>query len=159
MKCLGAAQKFVDPQPGSSENDQCANHSPMPEDTTENANSTIFLLSYGDFDFLDAADLTWQLEMRLVCPVNLVGTVDVFQVDHHGLDVSNNPVLVQSVQPTVAVMNNGVSKGCATSTVETLRKTESIAAVYQLHRNLPVGGNAPPAYIANALEKLSLIHI
>ncbi|MCH2375347.1 MAG: MBL fold metallo-hydrolase [Planctomycetes bacterium] len=159
LHCLGSAQKFVTPPLGADENGLCETHKPMPEDTTENANSTVLLLNYGAFDFLDAADLTWQLEMRLVCPVNLVGTVDVFQVDHHGLNVSNNPVLVGSLQPRVAVMNNGVSKGCATSTVKTLRNTSSIEAVYQLHRNLPIGGNAPPAYIANAKADCQAAHV
>ena len=113
------------------------------------------MLSFGDFDFLDAADLTWNLEQRLVCPVNLVGRVDVFQVDHHGLDQSNNPVLLRSITPTVAVMNNGHKKGCQPGTVKTLKNTPSIRAVYQMHRNVTVGpeGNTHSDYIVNHEEK------
>lgn len=159
LYCYGAAQRYLDAPDGTADNEECGAHEPMPPDTTENANSTVFLLSYGPFKFLDAADLSWELEKDLVCPRNPIGTVDVFQVDHHGLDVSNNPVLIHSVQPRVAVMNNGYSKGCGTRTVQTLRLTPSIEAVYQLHKNLPVGGNAPPAYIANLEKECSANHV
>jgi len=57
----------------------------------------------------DAGDLTWNQETRLACPKNLIGKVDVYQVTHHGLEISSNPVLLETVQPRVAVFNNGSS--------------------------------------------------
>ncbi len=156
--CIAAQQQFL--SASAPANDEiCETHKPKEADLTQNANSTVLLFTVGSFRFLDAADLTWELEKKLVCPVNLIGSVDVFQVNHHGLDSSNNPVLVTSVQPTVAVMNNGVSKGCATETVATLRSISSIQAVYQLHRNLPVGGNTPPDYIANLVADCQADHV
>jgi hypothetical protein len=44
------------------------------------------LLRHGKFKFLDMGDLSWNYEKSLVCPENLIGTVDVFKTTHHGLD-------------------------------------------------------------------------
>lgn len=157
MTCLAAKQKFIKPT---------KDHKPNPDgtkalmqerkDLSANADSIVLLLRFGDFDFLDAADLTWNLEGQLVCPVNLVGPVDVFQVDHHGLDSSNNPVLINSVAPTVAVMNNGDRKGCGARTFFNLKNCKSIKAIYQLHKNLRRDGdknNTADKFIANISKK------
>jgi hypothetical protein len=125
-------------------------------DLSDNANSVVSVLDFGGFRFYDGGDLTWNMELKLACPVNLVGPIDVYQVTHHGLDLSNNNLLVASLEPTVAVMSNGPKKGCSPHTVETLRSTKSIQAIYQLHRNLQPGQEADnvsdPTYIANEKE-------
>lgn len=123
----------------------------LPVDPSDNARSLALLFSLGKFQFFDGGDLTWNIERKLVCPVDLVGKVDLFQVTHHGADSSNNPVLVRTLSPTVAIMNNGPHKGGAPATVKTLKSIASIQAAYQLHRNADsaASDNAEPELIAN----------
>jgi hypothetical protein len=134
----------------------CKLHPAKDRDGSDNANSVVLLVSYGDFRFFDAGDLTWNVEHRLVCPENLVGKVDVYQTTHHGLEASNNPAVLAALEPTVAIMNNGARKGCDPQTVATLRETKSIRAVYQLHKNIRDGHeplNVDEEYIANMAER------
>lgn len=120
-------------------------------DPSDNARSLAFRFRFGRFDFLDCGDLTWNVEKALVCPVDLVGTIDLYQVTHHGLDSSNHPTLVRTIQPIVAVMNNGPQKGGSPATIRLLRSVPSIEAIYQLHRNTQTSAdeNTDPELIAN----------
>ena len=125
----------------------------MPEDKSDNAKSIGIVLSFGRFQFFDGGDLTWNVENKLVCPRDLVGSVDVYQVDHHGADSSNNPSLVSVLSPRVAIIDNGARKGGEVNTFTTLKAMPGIA-VYQLHRNVTTTekDNAPADYIANEQE-------
>ena len=124
---------------------------PKAVDLSDNANSAVFILEFGDFRFFDGGDLTWNIEEKLVTPYNLPGTVDVYQTNHHGLDVSNHPVLLQSLAPTVVVMNNGPKKGGQSGAFNAIRKVPTVTALYQMHRSMNVEAdeNAPAAYLAN----------
>jgi competence protein ComEC len=138
--------------PGAASNSLCENApADLPVDTSDNARSLAILFSLGKFQFFDAGDLTWNLEKRLVCPIDLVGPVDLYQVTHHGMDISNHPTLVQNLAPTVAIMNNGPRKGGAAATVKRLRAVPSVQAAYQLHRNAATSDedNTDPTLIAN----------
>jgi len=127
-------------------------HQPQPDDPTDNAASLSLLITFGNFKFLCCGDLTWNVEAQLVTPNNPLGQVDLFMVTHHGLNVSNNPALVLAIDPVVAVMCNGPTKGGQAQTQDTLRKVKSLKALYQLHRNLELSAEqqAPAGFIANS---------
>ena len=124
------------------------------EDVTDNARSIGMLLTFGRFKFFDGGDLSWNIENRLACPKNIVGQVDVYQVDHHGVDSSNNPVLIHALKPRVALIDSGPRKGAEPVTFATLKGTPEIEAIYQLHRNLRTSDkdNTMSGYIANEEE-------
>ncbi|MEM7384342.1 MAG: MBL fold metallo-hydrolase [Verrucomicrobiota bacterium] len=151
-RCLASLRHFVEPGPEHAENPLPDNAVEGKPDQSHNGNSIVLLFRFGDFEFFDGADLTWQLEQRLVVPWNLVGEVDVYQTNHHGLASSNNPVLIHSLKPRVAVMNNGHRKGAAPSTFAALRSSPGLDAIYQGHKTLVpdnIGLNEPEEFIAN----------
>jgi competence protein ComEC len=160
LRVLGGMQKFVEGKSAQSGVD-CEKLTEKPKDSGDNANSTVLVLQYGAFEMFDGGDLTWNTEAKLVCPQNLLSTVDVYDVNHHGLDASNNPLLVQALAPTVAVMSNGTTKGCGAETFKTLKSVPSIEAVYQIHRNLRADSenNTQPEHIANAEKECAANYI
>jgi competence protein ComEC len=116
------------------QNPACAAFAPAADDPTENARSMGFRLEFGAFRFLDLGDLTWNAIGRLICPNNLLGTVSVYLVTHHGQAESNPPALLAALTPQVAILNNGAAKGGAPETFDRLHAAEGLQDVWQLHR-------------------------
>lgn len=150
LRCLAAGRQFMDPRELQAPANPVAG--PAKERTpNDNDNSAVFVLTFGPWRFFDGGDLTWNEEARLVSPFNLVGSIDVFQTDHHGLDSSNNPVLLRALAPSVVVMNNGPHKGGQPGAFETIRSLPGLKALYQVHKSFeaPLAANAPDEFIAN----------
>jgi beta-lactamase superfamily II metal-dependent hydrolase len=156
---LAASGKVIDPTTAgvrASANPLCDDApADQPADPSDNARSIALRFKLGRFGFLDCGDLTWNVEKKLVCPVDLIGQIDLFQVTHHGMDISNHPTLVKTIAPTVAIMDNGPRKGGAAATVKLLKSLPSLKAAYQLHKNAATGpeDNTDPSLIANADPK------
>jgi competence protein ComEC len=135
---------------GQSENPLCRGAVTKPAENDENDQSIGIVLSFGKFRMVDLADLTWGREHDLVCPANLLGKADVFMVSHHGLDRSNSPLLVGSLKPRAAIMDNGALKGGSAAVVRTFYASPGFQDLWELHAIR--GGetnNAPEKFIAN----------
>jgi beta-lactamase superfamily II metal-dependent hydrolase len=124
---------------------------PDPATPDDNGQSVGSLVTLGRFRLLDLGDLLWNNERDLVCPKNLIGTVDLYIVTHHGLDRSGSPQLVHSVRPRVAVMQNGTRKGGAPSAFQILRSSPGLEDVWTLHWSYAAGieQNSAGVFIAN----------
>ena len=116
----------------------------------ENKQSVGMVISLGKFRMVDFGDLTWNKEHDLACPKNLIGTIDVYVVSHHGQDISSLPILVKAMRPSVAVMDNGAKKGGAVATFETLKSSPGLEDLWQLHFAVDAAEhNRPEQFIAN----------
>jgi beta-lactamase superfamily II metal-dependent hydrolase len=138
---------------GGGRNSSCAGVMPKDESAyfdPDNGQSAGFVLTYGRFRTIDLGDLTWNGELDLMCPINRIGTVDLFLTSHHGLEKSNSPALVQALHPRVVVMNNGTRKGGTAPVFAVLQDTVGIDDLWQLHWSYNAGlENAPARFIAN----------
>lgn len=137
----------VKPQP----NPYCASEPTAEPDPSENARSTGILVTYGKFRFLDLGDLTKQKEIALVCPNNPLPKVDLYLVNHHGMNLSNTKALVDAILPRAAIMNNGAQKGGSPEAWQTVHQSPGLEDLYMLHTAEGSDGahNSPEALIAN----------
>ncbi len=149
-----SGESITQPLPGAgAPNPLCANHEPKRDVRgIENDEVVGIVVRYGEFEFLELSDMIWNHEARLVCPVNLLGTVDVYHTTGHGGQWGSNPVMVHAVQPRVAVMNNAAIKGGHADTFATLRSSPGLEDVWQTHfsmQNAAERDNSPEQFIAN----------
>jgi competence protein ComEC len=130
--------------------------SPIPaQDIYENPRSTGFVLGFGEFRFLDVGDLSGKPLFDLVCPFDLVGSVDVYLVAHHGGSDARDPATLAAFRPRAAILNNGATKGGAAETFAMLHDRPGVD-VWQLHRSMNRGtNNFAENQIANLDESTS----
>jgi beta-lactamase superfamily II metal-dependent hydrolase len=109
---VSANERFISkPVNGGGPNPLCANAADMSPAGFENSRMVGLLLGYGKFTYLNLIDLDWHAELELVCPVNKLGKVTVYQTNRHGSDVGGAPAFLGAILPQVAVANNGPKKG------------------------------------------------
>ena len=153
-------------------NGYCDSTPVLKEAENEDSQSVGTLVEYGKFRFIFLGDLTWNNGRRLVCPVNKVGPIDVFETTHHAMHVDKenggdviasysacSPAEVWGMAPRVAVLNYG--PGWHRSDYfgwhggpegwDTVRKSPGLETAWQMHYQ-PQGGkehNVPDEFIAN----------
>ena len=139
---------------GGGANPLCKDFVRKDDDPTENARSVGIVVSYGGFRLIDLGDLTWNREYGLVCPINLIGPVDVYLTTHHGLSSSGSAVLVHALKPRAAIMNNGATKGGSPEAWRAVRSSPGLEDFWQLHYAVDAGSehNSAGAFIANQDE-------
>jgi len=140
------------PLPGAgTQNPACDKTEQRPVDQTENARSLGTIITFGKVRILDLGDLTWNKELELVCPMNKLGSVEVFIVSHHGWLQSNSPALLAAISPRLAIMDNGADKGGSPSSWDIVRKSPKLDDLWQLHFSNEggVAHNSSDFFIAN----------
>jgi beta-lactamase superfamily II metal-dependent hydrolase len=151
-----AGKTITDPLPGAgAPNPFCGAASARPS-RGENPASVGLVYTFGKFRMIDLADLTAGVEYQLMCPNNLVGTVDLFIVSHHGFNMSNSAALVHALHPLAAIMPNGPKKGGQPGAWQIIHNSPGLQDIWQMHYTLDVGdeNNAPEQFIANPQKEL-----
>jgi beta-lactamase superfamily II metal-dependent hydrolase len=117
----------------------------------EDNQSIGLLITSGKFRMLDLADLEAHYSHDLVCPRNLIGAVDVYNVNVHGQFKGIAPELVGALHAPVIIQANGAKKGADAQTWAVLRAAPGLHDIWQLHQSLNAGkdANPPDDFIAN----------
>jgi beta-lactamase superfamily II metal-dependent hydrolase len=123
-----------------------------PGEPTENPRSNGIHLRFGKFRFVDLGDLSGKPLYSLFCPNNLLGQVELFLVPHHG-GADNASPAAMAMQPRVAIMNNGATKGGSPDSFAMLHQgveRHGLDDVWQLDKSTNDGvRNFSDALIAN----------
>jgi beta-lactamase superfamily II metal-dependent hydrolase len=144
------------PLPGAgAANPTCGDADKDPEgfedpDMSENGRAVAVVIQFGRVRIIDQADLTWDRERMLMCPVNKLGHMNIFVVGNHGMVGATSPALVYGIAPQVAIMDNGSTKGATIPALDMVRNAPNKPALWQLHYAvLASDHNTDPAQIAN----------
>lgn len=119
-------------------------------DMTENGRAVAIVIRFGRVQILDPADLTWDRERMLMCPVNKLGHINLYIVGNHGMAGATSPALVYGIAPQVAIMDNGSFKGGGIPALDLIRNAPSKPALWELHYAERAGEhNSEAPFIAN----------
>jgi competence protein ComEC len=140
---------------GGKPNASCPAELLPPTKGDDNASSIGTLWEFGKFRMADFADLLQWVEMKLMCPNNPIGTVDLLMGSHHGMPASSSPALVHALRAKAIITNNGERKGIAPDVVRTLRSTPGGMDIWQLHYSTMAGPelNASEDFVANPKQQ------
>lgn len=116
----------------------------------ENARSIGLVARYGKARIVLLGDTTSDVESRLVCPINRIGTVDLMFATHHGSAQSNDAVVYANLRPRVVVIGNGAVKGGDPAAFEAISAAVHMDGLWQMHETVKNGGrNGKAGQIAN----------
>jgi len=150
---------------GGAPNPECAKYPQQAriERDVEDNLSVGMLFTFGKFRMLDLADLEAYVTHNLVCPNNLIGEVDVYNVNVHGQIKGIAPELVDAIHAKVMLLGNGARKGGDPQSWPILHAAPGLEDIWQAHFTVAGGAeaNAPKNFIANvdANEHGNWIHV
>jgi len=132
-------------------------------DLEDNA-SVGLLYTYGKFRYYDPADLEGHYAYEVVCPNNLIGTVDLWAVNVHGQSKGYTAAMASALNAPVAIeYNDGrMGRGNDPAVWAGLHSLPTIPDVWLLHLNEKSGAqNPPPDFVANlqASDRMNAIKI
>jgi competence protein ComEC len=134
-------------------NPECAKYPLQPriERDVEDNLSVGLLFTLGKFRMLDLADLEAYVTRSLVCPNNLIGSVDVYNVNVHGQFKGIAPELVNAIHARVMLLGNGSRKGGDPQSWPILHAAPGLEDIWQAHFTIAGGAlaNASENMIAN----------
>jgi beta-lactamase superfamily II metal-dependent hydrolase len=134
------------PLPGAgAPNPLCKDAKPLVENEpgspgAEDGRSVGIVVRYGKFRVVEFGDLTFGKENALVCPNNLIGKVDLYFTDRHGL-AAGSPEFVHALAPRVAIFDNSARKGIMRDSFMTVKSSPGIEDIWQLHYSVPRQAN------------------
>ena len=155
---------------GGAPNSLCRDFMPQIENepAKEDGRSVGIIVRFGRFSASDLGDLTWNKEFNLVCPNNLLGTVDLHVSNRHGITGSGSPTFVHALKPRIVLFDNGPQKGASREPFLSVQSSPGLEDIWQLHYSVPrparplfgettdQGGkdlNTPDQFIANLDEQ------
>src|ERR1051325_5675233 len=150
-----AGNIIANPLPGGGKpNPECATFKGG-DNNAEDPQSVATFFTFGKFRTVHLGDLTRNMEFKLMCPVNRLGTVDVLLGLHHGQASSNSEVMVHALHPRVAIMNNGTRKGGEPDTMKAVFSSPGLEDLWQIHFSQLSGQEytVPGIFIANTLDE------
>jgi beta-lactamase superfamily II metal-dependent hydrolase len=161
---MAAGKAIADPLPGAGQPNPACDTTPRKvwgpnargiidnHDTNENSQAITLLITYGKFRMVDPADLTWNKDRDLFCPVNRVGTVDLYMTANHGIENGNSPVMVYALRPRVVIADNAPDHGASAEVFHIIEASPGLEDYWQLNYSPAAGesANVAPNFIANA---------
>jgi competence protein ComEC len=157
VRVVHAAGKWITkPLPGAgAPNPTCATAKQadiVPRDLEDNA-SIGLLYTYGKFRYYDGADLEGHYAHELVCPNNLIGTVDLWAVNVHGQSKGYSAAMASALKPPVVIeYNDGrMGRGNDPDVWAGLHALPKPPDIWLLHLNERSGPekNPPSDFVAN----------
>ena len=117
----------------------------------EDDQSIALLYTFGKFRMFDPADLEGHSSHALVCPNNLIGTVEVYHLNVHGQFKGISGALLEALRAPVIIEGNGARKGADADTWPALHAAPGLVDIWQVHYSENAGKdrNPPDDFIAN----------
>jgi competence protein ComEC len=137
-------------------NPYCANFKPG-DNNAEDPMSVGTYITFGKFRTMHLGDVTKNKEFELMCPVNRIGTLDVFLGLHHAVNSSSSEVIVHALRPRAVIINNGTRKGGQPDVMQVLHSSPGLEDIWQIHFSQLSGQEytVPGMFIANLLDQPS----